>query len=340
MGPITKMKAPPMPKAAMAEYAKYMTDLLDRKIIQSMYLGNFPTMLGDPQINMPMTATEARVKEEAAYKALKTRLTTQLKEKSMESEEILEEAAVPTQPTPMTHHNLQAVRQSLVAHGVNPSDVSIVLPAESFRYILSSINQPPAYRFRYADMEILTGNYTREGERRETQLYFTGVVAPDMDILTRKVFACLLGCRVSELPHRACCHTMGTMAYRMSEIPVASRPASGNNGNPRRLSDLSYEEKVVAAKEAVAAYTRDKKLPSAEMLALYRELDGIRAGHKRTGVNLATAFGNGNDVQSNSDRLASEALGRAVDKVGGFERGGPQRDFIGAAAQSFTNMLD
>jgi hypothetical protein len=385
-GPVTTIKMPKN-EDLLADYAKYIREHLDKKIFSSMFIGTFPTMLGDPQINMPMTATEVRAKKEAAYKALKTRLTTQLKEKSMESEEILEEAAVPTQPMPMTHHNLMAARNALVARGVSPSDVSIVLPGESFRYILCSINQPPAYRFRFADMEILTGNDTGPHGRRETQIYFAGHVPPNMEPVAREVFACLLGCRVSELPHRARCNSVGTMAYSMSEIAVTPRPASGNNRNPRRLSDLSYEEKVVAAKESVAAYTRDKKLPSAEMLALYRELDGIRTAKKWTGagaVGRVDQLGNLTisglpegelvnwtteplrvratsivinfrpkggelksalipivyDVDGNRHGLTSEALSRAADKVGGFERGGPNRDFIGAAAQSFAKMLD
>lgn len=110
------------------------------------------------------------------------------------------------------------------------------------------------------------------------------------------------GC-IAELPEGTGGNRVSPRAEPIGKIPVTPSPAGGDDRNPNSLAHLSDEAKVVAAKEAVAAYARNKQLPSAAHLALFGELDGKRAGNK------------GSDEPPTSGRLRSAF---SVGKWGGI----------------------
>jgi hypothetical protein len=121
-------------------------------------------------------------------------------------------------------------------------------------------------RIGYSDQEIEAG---RNAGRRE---------------LMRK--AC--GSGGSPLENRTPGYAVSPGTERVEHVIGAPCAAAGHDRNTDCPADLTHEEKVVAAKAAIAAYARDKKLPGAKDLALFRELDEARQAPK-TVVGVDTA---------------------------------------------------
>jgi hypothetical protein len=170
-------------------------------------------------------------------------------------------------------------------------------------------------------------------------------------------------------------HRMGASAKRVYHMERAASAASRNNGNADRPTHLTHEQKIVAAKAAIAAYARDKKLPSAEQLAAFRELDEAAKAAKPV-VAVAPAVPGGNRtvfffedpvrdinlapgglvwssnqnpgawidrasiIERDNHSLSSEALGRAADQLGASQSGRSYADLVGTREQRLAEVLD
>jgi hypothetical protein len=223
---------------------------------------------------------------------------------------------------------------------VDTGDVSIVLDAPDFDHLFVRGET----RARMYGFEVLRGNPRPAGFPRSIGVFMNcdRMIESDRYALACEIFACLHGCGISELPERASSDTMSPGAYSSKEIAVPGRAAIGDHRDRNRPADVAKQIDIVAAKAAIAEYARNKKLPSAEMFVAFRRLDD-KAAAKRTGdaelrakIRAAIVA----EIDRDRDRLSSEALGRAADQIGIAESGRPHRDFIGAAAQGFAEVLD
>lgn len=170
-------------------------------------------------------------------------------------------------------------------------------------------------------------------------------ICADREALASEIKRCLGWDEVRKLPQSPGGDRVRAISEAIGQIGTAPRPTSSHDRNADSGGNLTNEAKIVAAKAAIAAYARDKKLPSAEMLATFGELDRPRAERRlidaevRKGVKAAM-LAVVNHVNGDCHSLASEALSRAADQSGVTDRGGAYRDFIGAAAQGFAKMID
>jgi hypothetical protein len=242
---------------------------------------------------------------------------------------------------PMTVQKFGRAYTAARLREVDPSEISIVLDAPDFDLVLET---PGHTRARLYGFEVLRGNPRPVGFPRSIGVFMScdRMIESDRYALAREIFACLHGRSVRELPECASSDTMAPGAYRSQEIAVPGRAAIGDHRDRDRPADVAKQIDVVAAKAAIAEYARNKQLPSPEMLAAFRELDRAATLKRAANADLRVKITNAvrEAVKGHRDGLSSEALGRAADQIGIAEGGRPHRDFIGAAAQSFAEVLD
>jgi hypothetical protein len=330
MGPLARMKCPPPPpKNSYAEHIQRLSDE-NQGALTKMFAMDPASILGGSTVlttfddKGKMTATEYRMRD---YLSRHNPIHNRVEYKIM------------TNTQSITQCRLHNAAKAIMNTGMLTRNVSIVLPGEDFCALRTQLGFSHEASMRYMGLELLWGACTLPGADKEFSLWFneTSGLAAGLDSLAKEIIGCLTGSGVGELPEGAGSNCMGSGMYTTRKVSVTPSTATGDNGNPKRLADLSYEGKVKAAKEAVAAYAREKKLPSPEMLALFRELDDERACQRMMDAPFVDLV---EVVDGDRHSLASAALGRAVNQVRGFESGGPDRDFIGAAAQRFTKMFD
>lgn len=231
----------------------------------------------------------------------------------------------------------------LLAMNRIPADsVSIVLPEDDWLILRSEIeiyyNVKPkddGSSLRYCGIEFLRGSAAPNADR---SVWFKEVLANSV-ALTEEIIRCLSGGRVSKLPERTGGDRVSASPDSSGKVGVASSPAIGNNRNGNSARHIPDQLDVVSAKAAIAAYARDKKLPGSVSLAQLRELDNSIAAKNPVqpiymGIDLAS------DIQGDGHSLSSEPLSRAINQLNVAEDGRAHRDFIGAAAQGFAEMLD
>lgn len=342
MGPI---KCPPAPKAPPTPAEKQAHWNLMKDYLSSLKEIGPHSLLG--QEVKPMTATEVAFRAEQAMKSVREKVYRSM---FVEQTYIQETAAEVERNAGATGaklaRGLQSAFQVLAGHHINPGGVSIVLQRDAFDRVGRYISPPASAgtsRFRYMDIELLMGEPRGLDDMRSVDLYFSdGLGKPNLEAIAREVFGCIIGGDVGKLPERSRCDRMGAGAYRLTEVFAAPRSAIGNDRDGNCRTDVAKKIDVVAAKAAIAAYARDKKLPRPEMLAAFRDLDDARSPNKAANATLRTNIKAAVRDAVNRDRhsLSAEALGRAADQIGIAEGGRPHRDFIGAAAQGFAEVLD
>lgn len=244
------------------------------------------------------------------------------------------------------------VARLLSMHGVQPENVSIVLPEEDWLTLVAEIdlfyNWRPANgtsRLQYYRIEFLRGGKADN----DIAVWFSNPIPANCAALTEEIIRCLSGRGIGELPK-------GTGSYRMrsgpdssGEIGVAASTAIGHDRNGNSPSNIPDQLDVVSAQAAIAAYARDKKLPGSVSLAQLRELDDRLARNKRAVAasddsakarELWARTPRFKNIKGNRDSLPSESLSRAINQLNVAEDSRAHRDFIGATAQGFTEMLD
>lgn len=157
-------------------------------------------------------------------------------------------------------------------------------------------------------------------------------------------------CDVAPVPNGPTGHSVSASPEPISKVADAAGPAIGDNGDANSGGDGGDRLKVVAAHEAIAAYAREKKLPSAEVRATFGELDTAKANDRLRAAasgNLtvadivrAMAILDANEVDGDRHSLASEPLGRAIDQLWGAQRGRTYCDLVGTGQHRVTDMLD
>ncbi len=222
---------------------------------------------------------------------------------------------------------------------IDPHTVSIALPADDWDVIKDEIEvlygHKPAVRsskLRYCDIELLRGDSSIE-------VWFSAPVSPHTDALRIEIIRRFSGGRVGKLPESTSGNRVSASPDSGGKIGVTSSPTIGNNRNGNGTRHIPDQLDVVSAQAAIAAYARDKKLPGSVSLAQLRELDNSIAAKKPVqpiymGIDLAR------DIQGDGHSLSSEPLSCAINQLNVAEDGRAHRDFIGAAAQGFAEMLD
>jgi hypothetical protein len=227
-------------------------------------------------------------------------------------------------------------------HGRNlrPEDVSIVLTAADFDALVIGVGAAAAgtARLRICGTEVLCGD-------KDTRICIHPRVPlgkADREALAVEILRCLGRYRVGKLPQSASGNGVSPDVETVGKVGVAPSPASSDNRDAHLTAEQAKELKIVAAKAAIAAYARDKKLPSAEQLAAFRELDDVRSPNKALGAALRASIRAEviKEIYRDRHSLSSEALGRATDQIRISQSSGPYRDFVGAATQQLTEMID
>jgi hypothetical protein len=329
-------------------------DLLEackEKVFKSFYLGEFPTYeeKEKPMIGMRQYVTAMKAPPK------------------------------PPEPkvTPIIDRIL-CVGDLLAMNRIPADSVSIVLPESDWLILRSEIelyyNVKPeegASSLRYCNIEFLRGSAARGADH---SVWFNKIPTNSM-ALTEQIIRCLSGGRVSKLPESTGGDRVSAGPDSSGKVGVTSGPTIGNNRNGNSVRHIPDQLDVVSAKAAIAAYARDKKLPGSVSLAQLRELDGRLAGKKGTGLNasaikrtakilsenevapdspptyiwydeaakarkLWARAARFNNVEGDGHSLSSEPLSRAINQLNVAEDGRAHRDFIGAAAQGFAEMLD
>lgn len=250
------------------------------------------------------------------------------------------------------------VARLLSMHNVPARCVSIVLPEADWIVLQEELEfffnaSSGSSRTHYYGIEFLRGT---DGYN----VWFSGSFSSSRDALGDEIIRCLSGGRFGKLPEGTSGDCVSASPDSSGKVGVASSPAIGNNRNGNSVRHIPDQLDVVSAKAAIAAYARDKKLPGSVSLAQLRELDGRLAGKKGTSLDPATirraaqilnenevapdgdmfGFWPTNNVKGDGHSLSSEPLSRAIDQLNIAEYSGAHRDFIGAAAQGFAEMLD
>ena len=190
----------------------------------------------------------------------------------------------------------------IMSHGYPVSDISVMLPEESYVALLAlaeaedlAVNPTPfdpvtllRARFFLIGIEVLCGGRLVTEPVAIFARLGAGVDANSKALLA-KIQRCLTGGRVGKLPKSTSGDRVSPSAEPIGKIPVTPSPAGGDDRDSNSLAHLSDEAKVIAAKHAIAAYARNKQLPSAAHLALFGELDRAKAsgGAAAVGVDLA-----------------------------------------------------
>lgn len=230
---------------------------------------------------------------------------------------------------------IHRVHRLLRRRNLDPSAVSITVPEADFLALADFTfnGDTSASKLRCCDIEILRG---RDGVMVWLNPCIK-MVESDRKALEMEILRCLGWDSVAELPQSASGNGVSPSAKAVGEIGVAPGAASGNDRNPDGFAHLSNEAKIIAAKAAIARYAREKKLPSAEHLALFRELDSHfprNKGSRRSGIAML------DDIDRNDHSLSSESLGRAADQAWIREGGAPYRHLIGTAAQRLAEVVN
>ena len=175
--------------------------------------------------------------------------------------------------------DLGRVVRTVCEAGHRANAISVSLPERDFRSIMRDLGgRPDATKFRYNGADFLRGG-------KEVIIWWAvKMVESDREALEAEILRRLGRGGVAELPEGTGGDRVRSGPKPVSEVGIAPRPASGDNRDSNSLTHLSDEAKVIAAKEAIAAYARKKQLPSAAHLALFGELDGKRAGNKGAGA--------------------------------------------------------
>lgn len=250
----------------------------------------------------------------------------------------------------------------IMSHGFPVSDISVMLPEESYVALLAlaeaedlAVNPTPfdpatllRARFFLIGIEVLCGGRLVTEPVAIFARLGAGVDANSKALLA-KIQRCLTGGRITELPKSPSGDRVSPRAETIGKIPVTSSAAGRDNRDSNSLAHLSDEAKVIAAKEAIAAYARNKQLPSAAHLALFGELDGKRAGNKGPGLGQAgwmpapawhaqidRLF---DDIKRNDHRLSAEPLSRAIDQIWVRENGGAYADLVCSRAERLAEMV-
>ena len=232
-----------------------------------------------------MTATEIRERQRDAY----FRLKQQMDEKPNPAvDKFVDEVQrrvsdamglAPACHPPITVDSLRSAYDYLriARRDIDPGNVSIVIPEKDFLPLYATFSRKlddNMSSMRIFGMEILRGS------TGVTIWLPQNVVEPDGEAVCMEILSRLGRDTVRELPKSASGNGVSPGTKPVSEVGIAPRPASSDNRDSNSLAHLSDEAKVIAAKEAIAAYARKKQLPSAAHLALFRELDGKLAGNK------------------------------------------------------------
>jgi len=221
---------------------------------------------------------------------------------------------------------------------MDPREISITIPEGDFLELYDVYSRKlddNVSSLRICDIEILRG--------ADSVIAWIGalkMVESDWEALAAEILRCLGWGGVGELPESACCDSMRASAKPIGEIGIAPSPASGNDRDSNSLAHLSDEAKIVAAKQAVAAYARNKQLPSAEHLAVFRELDSKAAGNKGASrVWRGFKFVQIDNIDRNDHSLSSESLGRACDQVWIGENAAPYRHLVCTGAERLAEVI-
>lgn len=318
----------------------------------------------------PMTATEVRERRRDAYLRMKQEMLS--KPEPAWVDEFVNETqrriadAMAMQAERAEGYSLERLINRIAGigriaenYGVAVKEIGIVLQETQYDRLLHFlkqsaplVDQPACPRsllrasFRLYGVEILRGGFDRDTPLvclRNRDILFDA----HREALIAEIESRLSGDAVSELPQSASSNGVSPGAKPVSEVGIAPRPASGDDRNPNSLAHLSDEAKVIAAKEAIAAYARKKQLPSAAHLALFGELDGKRAGNKGRPWNpgkarlAACAAGRAvNDIDRNHHGLSAEPLGRAIDQIWVRENGGAYADLISSRSERLAEMVN
>lgn len=236
------------------------------------------------------------------------------------------------------------LRGILAAREIQPRELGVVLPEVWYDHLLLHIrsgnphliDRPFSPRtmlragFHFWDIEILRGDPDQVWPMACIRRDLDGVIYADREALILEIEGCFQGCCVAELPQSASSNGVSPSAKTVGEVRVTASAAGRDNGNSNRMADLSHEEKIIAAKAAIAVYAREKNLPSAKTLALFGELDRAKAsgGAAAVGVDLAEAGADRTVWAWASKRLEMDpvSLPTSEELCRGF--GGRQYDFI------------
>jgi len=254
-----------------------------------------------------ITATEVAQRLKDAEKTARERLANAYRDAFIaefgETKPVVRTAGVvEREAAPIDLSAIYAACKAIMQAGYEPRDFSIVIPGRDFCQLLGDLSfkvkGDPAETstMRVHDLEILRGDAG------------IGIFGPKMIESSRKaldaeILRCLGRGGITELPKSTSGDRVRASAEPIGKIPVTPSPAGGDDRDSNSLAHLSDEAKVIAAKHAIAAYARNKQLPSAAHLALFGELDGKRAGNK------------GSDEPPTSGRLRSAF---SVGKWGGI----------------------
>lgn len=300
-----------------------------------------------------MTATEVRMRaaEESArmQEAIKKKIAEVMAMEDIAAKS-KKQPPKPPEPkvTPIIDRAIE-VHTMLCSRGLGSKSVSIVLPEEDWVILAEELEIFYNWKVdrggsvqHFCGMEFLRGTH-------EYSVWFSGSFTPNEEALSAEIIRCLSGGRVSELPERTGSDRVSASPDSSGKVGVASSPAIGNNRNGNSVRHIPDQLDVVSAQAAIAAYARDKKLPGSVSLAQLRELDDRLAQNKRTAAisgdsakarKLWARTARFNNVEGDGHGLSSEPLSRAINQLNVAEDGRAHRDFIGAAAQGFAEMLD
>jgi hypothetical protein len=304
------------------DYANYVRSRMERAI--------------DPPRLAPMTATEVHLRREAEF--------ARMDRAQKEAEAVKLTPSVEHPPIDIV--SIGSVHRLLCKRNLDPKTLSLVIPEGDFLSIYAdhagAAVAAASSMMRLFDIEILRGT----PEMPELGVYINNwsMVPADWDALRMEILRCLGRGGVSELPQSASSNGVSPSVKTAGEVGVTPGAASGDNGNPDRFAHLSDEAKIIAAKAAIAAYGREKKLPSASHLALFRELDSLPPKHKRgeirqPGLYRMLTGGFPGDIDRHDHSLSSESLGRACDQMRVGEGSGSYRDLVSAAPQRLAEMV-
>lgn len=304
-----------------------------------------------------MTATEIRERRREAYFRLKQQMDAKpnpaVDKFVDEVQRQVADAMGLTGPKaarPISFLDIAKAADAIGQAGHAPDDFSVVIPASDFCALLNdtrifefkiSGNSAGASSMRVYGIEILRGE-------RDIAVYCPHyMVQPNREAMTAEILRCLGRDAVRELPEGTGGDRVRASTKPVSEVGIAPRPASGDNRDSNSLTHLSDEAKVIAAKEAIAAYARKKQLPSAAHLALFGELDSKRAGNKRPRYSISPAEAARllrgdfiDDIHRNDHSLASEPLSRAIDQIWVRENGGAYADLISSRSERLAEMVN
>jgi hypothetical protein len=251
-------------------------------------------------------------------------------------------------PEPLDTHTFVKIANMLMLRSLRPEDISVVLPSTDFGLLLVDLSRNGRAdlhgkaRIRVSGVEVLCGD-------KDTRICIHPRVPlgkADREALAVEILRCLGRYRVGKLPEGAGGDRVSASAEPVGKVGVTASPASGDNRDAHLTAEQAKELKIKTAKAAIAAYARDKKLPSAEQLAAFRELDDARSVNKnpvrrKSLMEIANeALRRIGEVDGDCDGLASEALSSAADEIWFAQSSGPYRDFVGAATQQLTEMID